>query len=98
MSITNNYQNQNTSFTDDEDCIECESILEGLENIDDEADVYGVDFVKNNEALAAKQYNVYHTPALVYFRKRIPIVYDGDMNDEEKVDGIPQLIGHTLAF
>ena len=83
---------------DDEDCIECESILEGLENIDDEADVYGVDFVKNNEALAAKQYNIYHTPALVYFRKKIPIVYDGDMNDEEKVDDIPQLIGHTLAF
>ncbi len=71
-------------FHDDE-CVECESILEGLENVDDEADQFGIDFVKNKEALAAKQYNVYHTPALVYFRKKVPIVYDGDLHDEEKV-------------
>ncbi len=56
-----------------------------MENIDDEADQYGIDFVKNDEALAAKQYSVYHTPALVYFRKKVPIVYDGDLHDEERV-------------
>ncbi len=70
--------------SDDEDCIECESILEGLENIDDDADAFGIDFVKNREALAAKQYNVYTTPALVYFRKKTPILFDGDLHDEEK--------------
>ena len=72
-------------FFYDDDCIECEVILEQLESIDDEADDFGIDFVKNNEPLAAKQFHVYHLPALVYFRRKTPIVYDGDLHDGEKV-------------
>ena len=56
------------ALSDDEDCIECESILEVLELIDDEADSFGIDFVKNDEPQTAKIYNVYKVPALVYFR------------------------------
>jgi hypothetical protein len=36
-----------------------------LENIDEEADIYGIDFVKNDEAQAARHYHIYNTPALV---------------------------------
>jgi len=72
-------------FFYDDECIECEAILEQLENIDDEADIYGIDFVKNNDPHAAKQYNIYNTPALVYFRKMTPIVYDGDLMDDERI-------------
>ncbi len=52
-------------FPDDEDCAECDVILESLENIDEEADIYGIDFVKNDEAHAARHFHIYNTPALV---------------------------------
>jgi len=72
-------------FFYDDDCAECDAVLEELENIDDEADMYGIDFVKINDEEAATKYHILHTPALVYFRKRIPILYEGDMTDDEKV-------------
>ena len=37
----------------------------------------GIDFVKINDDEAAKKYGVVHVPALVYFRKRVPLIYDG---------------------
>lgn len=42
--------------------------MEVLELIDDEADSFGIDFVKNDDPQTAKLYNVYKVPALVYFR------------------------------
>ena len=36
-----------------------------MENIDEEADIYGIDFVKNDEPQAARNYHIYNTPALV---------------------------------
>ena len=65
--------------------MECDAILEELETVDDEADAYGIDFVKNNDAHAARQYNIYNTPALVYFRRMSPIVFDGDLMDGERI-------------
>ena len=64
----------NCLFIDDDECVECEAILEELETVDDEADAYGIDFVKNNDPHAARQYNIYNTPALVYFRRMSPVV------------------------
>ena len=55
-------------FFYDDECIECEVILESLENIDDEADLFGIDFVKNDEPATAKHFHIYNTPTLVYFR------------------------------
>ncbi|KAL7646704.1 UNVERIFIED_CONTAM: hypothetical protein RMT77_001957 [Armadillidium vulgare] len=69
----------------EDDCDECEQVLRELENIDDEVDMFGIDFVKINDQDAAQRFNVLHTPTLVYFRKTIPLVYDGDLLDEEKV-------------
>jgi len=72
-------------FFYDDECIECDTILESLEEIDDEADTFGIDFVKNNDPHAARQYNIYNTPALVYFRRMSPIVFDGDLMDGERI-------------
>ncbi len=47
-------------FLDDEECVECDSILEQLENIDDEADEFGINFVKNKDPHAARQTNFFH--------------------------------------
>ncbi|XP_045120690.1 uncharacterized protein LOC123510033 isoform X9 [Portunus trituberculatus] len=72
-------------FINEDDCSECEQVLHELENIDEEVDMYGIDFVKINDPDAAHRFNILHTPALVYFRKKVPLVYDGDLLDEEKV-------------
>ena len=37
----------------------------------------GIDFVKINDDETAKKYGIIHPPALIYFRKRTPMVYDG---------------------
>merc|ERR1712156_475131 len=72
-------------FFYDDECIECDAILESLEEIDDEADTFGIDFVKNNDPHAARRYNIYNTPALVYFRRMSPIAFDGDLMDGERI-------------
>ncbi|KAK7069268.1 hypothetical protein SK128_025944 [Halocaridina rubra] len=69
----------------EDDCNDCDQVLQELENIDDEVDMFGIDFVKINDPDAAIRFNILHTPALVYFRKKTPLVYDGDLLDEEKV-------------
>lgn len=53
---------------DDEDCPECEEILEELEQIDGEADMFGIDFVKIASIEAAQKYEVVNIPSLLYFR------------------------------
>lgn len=45
----------------------------------------GIDMVKISDQEVAGKYNIANTPALVYFRKRIPLVYDGDLTDWEKI-------------
>lgn len=59
--------------------------MNALEKIDGEADQYGVDMVKISDEEVASKYNVPNTPALVYFRKRIPLIYDGDLLDHNKI-------------
>ncbi|XP_061710948.1 uncharacterized protein LOC133520506 isoform X8 [Cydia pomonella] len=72
-------------FYDDEDCQECEDLLESLEQIDGEVDQFGIDFVKIASPEAAAKYNVINIPSLVYFRKQIPMLYDGDIHQVDKV-------------
>ncbi|CAO1302062.1 unnamed protein product [Diamesa hyperborea] len=74
-------------FFYDEDCNECEEILEALENIDGEADMFGIDFVKIASVEAARKYEVTNIPSLVYFRKQVPMLYDGDLHQFEKILG-----------
>lgn len=59
--------------------------MEELEKIDGEADAFGIDMVKISDQEVAAQYNIANTPALVYFRKRNPLVYDGDLTDYERI-------------
>ncbi|XP_030368927.1 uncharacterized protein LOC115619994 isoform X2 [Scaptodrosophila lebanonensis] len=72
-------------FFYDDDCAECEEILEELEEIDGEADMFGIDFVKIASVEAAKKYEIVNIPSLVYFRKQVPVLYDGDMHQHDKV-------------
>ncbi|XP_032681273.1 uncharacterized protein LOC116848848 isoform X2 [Odontomachus brunneus] len=72
-------------FFYDEDCPECSEIMEALEKIDGEADLFGIDFVKISSPEAAEKYSILNVPSLVYFRKRTPLVYDGDLMQEDKI-------------
>ncbi|CAH1962777.1 unnamed protein product [Acanthoscelides obtectus] len=66
-------------------CTTCDKVLEELEQIDDETDSFGVDFVKINDKRLAKQYGINKFPALTYFREKHPIIYEGDLMDEDSV-------------
>ncbi|XP_055320494.1 uncharacterized protein LOC129577457 isoform X29 [Sitodiplosis mosellana] len=72
-------------FFYEEDCAECEEILEELEQIDGEADMFGIDFVKIASHEAAQKYEVSSIPALVYFRKQVPMLYDGDLHQHDRI-------------
>lgn len=80
---------QNTIFfcflDDEEDCPECQDILESLEQIDGEVDQFGIDFVKISSPEAAAKYNIVNIPSLVYFRKQTPMFYDGDLHQVDRV-------------
>jgi len=73
-------------------CITCDKVLAELEKIDDETDSFGVDFVKINDKRLAKQFGIKNFPALTYFREKEPIIYDGDlMNEEALLDFLTSL-------
>lgn len=60
--------------------------LKDLETIDDDADKYGVPFVKIDDSTVAKDYGLAdELPVLVYFENRLPTVYEGDLTDEDSV-------------
>ncbi|XP_026322360.1 uncharacterized protein LOC113231978 isoform X1 [Hyposmocoma kahamanoa] len=72
-------------FYDEKDCPECEEILESLEQIDGEVDQFGIDFVKIASPEAAAKYNIVNIPSLLYFRKQVPMLYDGDLLQVDRV-------------
>lgn len=60
-------------------------VLEELEEIDDECDTLGITFVKIDNMDEAKEYGIESMPALLYFEKGIPTVYEGRLEDEESL-------------
>lgn len=63
----------------------CDSILDDLENIDDELDEAGIIFVTTEDTSMAKKLNIKTFPQLVFFRNRDPLFYKGDLDDEDEV-------------
>lgn len=58
----------------DEDSMQ---VLNELEKIDDDCDRHGIQFVKIDDEKAAKDFGINSLPAIVYFEKQIPNLYDG---------------------
>lgn len=65
---------------DDEDSLK---VLNELEKIDDDCDRHGIQFVKIEDPQAASSFGLESIPAVVYFEKQIPNIYDGDIEDED---------------
>lgn len=59
--------------------------MEGLEKIDDECDVFGIHMVKIQDPQLAKRYSIKTFPALVYFRNGNPLLFEGDLQNEDSV-------------
>jgi len=57
--------------------------LNELEKIDDDCDRHGIQFVKIEDPLAASSFGLNSVPAVVYFEKQIPNIYDGDIENED---------------
>lgn len=75
-----------TNFSlDDHGTEESMIVLEELEKIDDDCDKHGIQFVKIDDNSAAREYGIDHIPAIVYFEKQVPNVYDGDLQDEDQM-------------
>ena len=66
-------------------CNICDQILEGLEEVDDECDVFGIHMVKIQDPQLAKRYSIKTFPALVYFRNGNPLIFEGDLQNEQSV-------------
>lgn len=66
-------------FSDARSCTTCDKVLQELEQIDDDTDSFGVDFVKINDKRLAKHYGITKFPALTYFREKKPIIYEGKL-------------------
>ncbi len=56
--------------------------MQKLEEIDDDADEKDVGFVKISDEILAYEYGLEDLPSLVYYRKKIPIVYSGKVQRE----------------
>lgn len=66
----------------DEDSMQ---VLGELEKIDDDCDKHGIQFVKIDDDSAMKEWGLESVPAIVYFEKGLPNIYDGDLDDESTV-------------
>jgi hypothetical protein len=58
-------------------------VLNELEKIDDDCDRHGIQFVKIEDPQAASSFGLKSVPAVVYFEKQIPNIYDGDIENED---------------
>ncbi|GMT30121.1 hypothetical protein PFISCL1PPCAC_21418 [Pristionchus fissidentatus] len=67
-------------------CPSCGEALSEIEEIDDDIEATGyVNVVKTDDRSVAKELGVTTFPSLVYFRRKNPILYDGDFTDSENV-------------
>ena len=56
-----------------------EAVLEIMEDIDDDCDIHGVHFVKISDPAAAYHHGISSMPTLVYFKNKLPNVYEGSI-------------------
>lgn len=77
--------NKIVNVVDDHGDDDSMQVLDELEKIDDDCDKHGIQFVKIDDENAASDFGIDSLPAIVYFEKGIPNVYDGDIENEDEV-------------
>lgn len=69
----------------DEENDDCDEVINELENIDDELDETGIIFVTTEDIGLAKKSGIKTFPSLVFFRNKDPLLYTGDLEDEDEI-------------
>lgn len=64
---------------DQEGNAECDKVLAELEDIDDDAEKHDIDLVKISDPETIEEYSIVTFPTLVFFRKRFPQFFDGNI-------------------
>lgn len=72
-------------YLDEAHSEESRLITEKLENIDSETDNFDITFVKMADPRYARKWGVTQLPAIVYFRRRFPSIFRGDLKSEKDV-------------
>ena len=69
------------------DCKQCETVLQELENIDDEAEAAEIPIVKLEDKELAKQVGIFAHPSVVFFRNfgKESVIYSGDIKNEDAI-------------
>ena len=70
-----------------DDCETCLDVLQGLENIDDDAERQDVHLVKTTDTDFAEKMGIEadEIPSIIYFNEQMPNLFDGDISAEEEV-------------
>ena len=70
-----------------DDCETCLDVLQGLENIDDDAERQDVHLVKTTDTEFAEKMGIEadEIPAIIFFNEQMPNLFDGDISAEEEV-------------
>ena len=70
-----------------DDCETCLDVLQGLENIDDDAERQDVHLVKTTDIDFAEKMGIEadEIPSIIYFNEQMPNLFDGDISAEEEV-------------
>ena len=73
-------------FYAEKDCKQCPSVLQELENVDDEAEAADIPLIKLEDKNLAKEIGVFALPSVVFFRANTdPTIYAGDLKNEEAI-------------
>ncbi|QQP55796.1 Putative LOC100161052 [Caligus rogercresseyi] len=81
------------------------NFIDGMEQLDDELDSICVPLVKIDDASKALEYGLEDFPTLVYFKDKIPGLYDGDLTNfkdvftwlsNHKKDSVMQLVSDAI--
>ncbi|GFT85200.1 nucleic-acid-binding protein from transposon X-element [Trichonephila clavipes] len=72
-NLCSNCDNENIDTMECEDCM---IIMEELQNIADDTDRNGIQFVKTTDLEVLKKYGIKITPALVYYENQVPSIYE----------------------
>merc|ERR1712088_530446 len=74
-------------FYTEEDCKQCDTVLQELENIDDEAEEAGIPIVKLEDTALAKDVGLFAFPSIVFFRNfgKEAVIYAGDIKNEDSI-------------
>ena len=77
----------NNLIDSQEECETCLDVLQGLENIDDDAERQDIHLVKTTDTEFAEKMGIEsdEIPSIIYFHDQMPNLFDGDITAEEEV-------------